>query len=53
MPQFKQQKLAIEIKGVNVYENSKLIPNDIVSQIADEVDLAQITQDDAQDIMED
>ncbi len=45
-PRFKQQKIAIEIKGVKVYENNQLIPNEIISQIADEADISQITQDD-------
>lgn len=45
MPQFKQHKLAIEIKGINVYENTKIVPNEIVSAIADESDIHELTQD--------
>lgn len=27
LPQFKQSRLAIEVKGVNVYTNSQIVPN--------------------------
>mgnify|MGYP006872389093 CR=1 FL=1 len=35
MPMFKQNKLAIEIKGVKTYESTGFVANEIISAIAD------------------
>lgn len=45
LPQFKQTKLTIDVKGLPVYTNNKIIPNEIISAINDEADLQDFVND--------
>lgn len=36
LPQFKQARLSIDVKGLNVYNSNKIVPNEIISAINDE-----------------
>jgi hypothetical protein len=36
LPQFKQSKLSVEVKGVSVYSKNKIVPNELISAINDE-----------------
>lgn len=46
LPQFKQTKLTIDVKGLPVYTNNKIVPNEIISAINDEADLQDFVNDD-------
>lgn len=45
MPHLKQHRVSVHINGVNAYTKDTIIPNEIVSVIADRVEAAEFNED--------
>ena len=41
MPYLKQARLSVQVKGVNVYTKDSIVPNEIISIIADGVEVPE------------
>lgn len=44
MPNLKQNKISVEVNGLSVYSNTKIVSNQIITSFADQADVAQLIQ---------